>query len=73
VTNPPWGERLDDGGAGLDRLHGALGALVKRLGAGARLALLAHDARVARSVGMPLRSAFLTDAGGLKVRALVSE
>lgn len=72
VTNPPWGERLDDAGAGLDRLHGALGGLVKRLGQGARLAVIAHDARLARSVGVPLRSAFLTDAGGMKVHALVS-
>ena len=70
VTNPPWGERLADHGARLDRLHGALGDLVRRLGS-THLALVAHDARVARSVGLPLRSAFLTDAGGMKVRALV--
>jgi putative N6-adenine-specific DNA methylase len=73
VTNPPWGERLGESGAGLDRLHAALGALVRRLGPGARLAVIAHDARLARSVGLPLRTAFLTDAGGLKVRALVSQ
>lgn len=72
VTNPPWGERLDEAGAGLDRLHAAIGALVKRLGPGVGLALIAHDARIARSVGLPLRTAFLTDAGGIKVRALVS-
>ena len=72
VTNPPWGERLDDAGAGLDRLHGALGALVRRLGKGASLAMLAADPRTARTVGLPLKSAFLTDAGGIKVHALVS-
>ena len=72
VTNPPWGERLEDAGAGFDRLYGALGALVRKLGPDARLAVLAYDARLARSVGMPLRSAFLTDAGGMKVRAMVS-
>ena len=71
VTNPPWGERLGEAGAGLDRLHAALGALVRRLGPHARLALLAHDPRLARAVGIPLRTAFLTDAGGMKVRALV--
>ncbi len=74
VTNPPWGERLGEGaGAGLDRLHGALGTFVTRLGPGARLAVIAHDARLARSVRLPLHSAFLTDAGGLKVHALVSD
>lgn len=72
VTNPPWGERLDDAGAGLDRLHGALGALTRRLGKNAHLAMLAADTRTARSVGVPLKSAFLTDAGGIKVHALVS-
>lgn len=73
VTNPPWGERLDEAGAGFDRLYGALGALIRRLGPGARLALIAPDPRLARTVGLPLRSAFLTDAGGLKVHGLVSE
>lgn len=73
ATNPPWGERLDAAGAGLDRLHAALGTLVSRLGPGARLALVAHDPRLARHVGLPLRTAFLTDAGGLKVRALVAD
>lgn len=73
VTNPPWGERLGEQGAGFDRLYGSLGAFIGRLGKGARLAVLAYDPRLARSVGRPLRSAFLTDSGGMKVRALVSE
>ncbi|MFO0683663.1 MAG: RNA methyltransferase [Sandaracinus sp.] len=71
VTNPPWGERLTDGGAGLERLHAALGDLVRALGPEARLAMIAHDPRLARRVGLSLRSAFLTDAGGMKVHALV--
>ena len=71
VTNPPWGERLNDGGAGLERLHAALGDLVRALGPDARLAMIAHDPRLARKVGLPLRSAFLTDAGGMKGHALV--
>lgn len=71
VTNPPWGERLTDGGAGLERLHAALGDLVRALGPETRLAMIAHDPRLARKVGLSLRSAFLTDAGGMKVHALV--
>jgi putative N6-adenine-specific DNA methylase len=71
VTNPPWGERIDEG-PGLERLYAALGALVRRLGPGATLAFAAHDRDLARRVGMPVTSAFLTDAGGMKLSAMVS-
>ncbi len=70
VTNPPWGERLDEG-PGLDRLYGALGAFVKKLGEGATLTLAAHDRTLAQKVGLPLTSAFFTDAGGMKLNAMV--
>jgi putative N6-adenine-specific DNA methylase len=72
VTNPPWGERVDEGPS-LDRLYAALGALARRLGRGTTLALAAHDRQLARAVGRPLSSAFLTDAGGMKVNAMVDE
>ncbi len=70
VTNPPWGERLDEG-PGLERLYAALGAFTKKLGPDATLAFAAHDRQLARKVGLPLSSAFLTDAGGTKVSAMV--
>ena len=65
VTDPPWGERLNDGGAGLERLHAALG---DRPRARARRAPRDDRARPAprAKVGLPLRSAFLTDAGGME-------
>jgi putative N6-adenine-specific DNA methylase len=69
VTNPPWGERLAERGAGLDRLHAALGDLVRAIDG--RLAVAAYDTRLARAVGVPLTSAFLTDAGGKKVHAMI--
>lgn len=72
VTNPPWGERIDEG-PGLERLYEALGAFVRKLGPGATLALTAHDRQLAHAVGLPLSSAFLTDAGGTKLNAMVQE
>jgi hypothetical protein len=42
-----------------------------RLGAGWRVALLAHDVRLARRSGLPLRAAFTTKHGGLTVTAMV--
>ena len=70
VTNPPWGERIDEG-PGLDRLYAALGALTRRLGPDVPLAFTAHDRQLAQQVRLPLTSAFLTDAGGTKVLAMV--
>jgi putative N6-adenine-specific DNA methylase len=70
VTNPPWGTRLgprDD----LRPLYRALGQLRRALGPDARLALAAHDRRLAYATAIDLHSAFLTRLGGLEVNAMV--
>ncbi len=70
ATNPPFGHRI---GAGKDlgNLYQTLGHRTQRLGAGARAALLAHDPRLARRTGLPLKVAFATRHGGLQVTAMI--
>ncbi|AKF06200.1 THUMP domain-containing class I SAM-dependent RNA methyltransferase [Sandaracinus amylolyticus] len=70
VTNPPWGERLGPG-PDLRALHRGLGQLRRALGDDVRLTIAAHDRKLAYATGLPLKSAFLTDLGGLKVQAMV--
>lgn len=70
VTNPPFGHRIGD--HRLPELYQSLGALLRRLPGGWRVAILAADRRLALRTGLPLRTAFLTGHGGLKVRALVA-
>ena len=69
VTNPPWGGRLGKGGD-LRPLYSSLGACLRALPEAWRVALLATDHRLSGSTGA-LSCAFLTDAGGTKVRAMV--
>ena len=69
VTNPPWGARIGDGDA-LRDLYASLGELV-RAREGLRLAFACGDPDLARAVGLPIRSALMTDAGGTKVRFFV--
>jgi len=68
VTHPPFGKRVSRN-RDLEPLYRALGALVPT---GWRLALLTADRKVGMRAGSTLKTAFLTDAGGLKVRALVA-
>lgn len=70
VTNPPWGDRLQPNGR-LVFLYQRLGELRRQSGPGSRLALITLHREFAYKTGVPLASAFLTDAGGLKVNALV--
>lgn len=70
VTNPPWGERLGDREK-LKALYRALGRLRHALGPAAKLAIAAHDRRLAYSTGVELGSAFLTRLGGLELNAMV--
>lgn len=70
ATNPPFGRRVGQG-HDLLPLYQTLGHRLQRLGAGWRLALLAHDDRLARRSGIPLETAFSVRHGGLSVRALV--
>jgi putative N6-adenine-specific DNA methylase len=71
VTNPPFGRRISEAKK-LETLYHALGQRAARLGSGWRIALLAHDARLARRTGLALEVAFATKHGGLQVRALVA-
>jgi len=69
VTNPPFGRRVGDVER-LGNLYQSFGHLVQRLPPAWRIALCAADRRLALRTGLPLRSAFLTTHGGLKVRAM---
>ena len=70
VTNPPYGHRLGDTES-LRALYQSLGKLVKTLPDRWCFALLAMDRRLALKTGLELKTAFLADNGGLKVRAMV--
>ncbi len=70
ATNPPFGMRV--GGGDLGNLYQTLGHRVRQLGPGWRLAILAHDPRLARRTGIPLRQVFASNHGGVQVTALVS-
>jgi putative N6-adenine-specific DNA methylase len=69
VTNPPWGQRTGKGEAP-QGLHHALAAVLDRLPDGWRVGVLTPHRRLPGALGR-LRSAFLTDQGGTKVRARV--
>jgi putative N6-adenine-specific DNA methylase len=69
VTNPPFGRRISEARK-LETLYQAFGHRAARLGAGWRVAILAHDVRLARRTGLDLDVAFTTKHGGLGVSAL---
>jgi putative N6-adenine-specific DNA methylase len=70
ATNLPFGIRVPKG-SGLLPLYQTLGHRAAKLGEGWRTVVLAHDVRLARRTGLPLRAAFTTRHGGLSVAALV--
>jgi putative N6-adenine-specific DNA methylase len=70
VTNPPYGKRLGNSND-LVTLYQVLGKTVERLPAPTRIAIAAADRRLALRSGLKLTTGFLTDSGGLKIRALV--
>jgi putative N6-adenine-specific DNA methylase len=72
VTNPPYGHRLSEG-EDLAPLYRALGRRVQELPAGSRLALVTNDRKLGMRVHDRLRTAFVTQSGGLRIRALVAE
>jgi 23S rRNA G2445 N2-methylase RlmL len=69
ASNPPFGLRVPKGDRLLP-LYQTLGHRALALGSGWRVALLAHDVRLARRTGLPLRAAWTTRHGGLSVTAL---
>jgi putative N6-adenine-specific DNA methylase len=72
VTNPPWGGRVS-ADQHLNPLYRSIGDLRRRAEAGSSLALVTSRRELAYKTGIPLRSAFLTDAGGTKVNAFVED
>jgi putative N6-adenine-specific DNA methylase len=72
VTNPPWGGRVS-ANQHLNPLYRSIGDLRRRAHAGSSLALVTSRRELAYKTGIPLRSAFLTDAGGTKVNAFVED
>ncbi len=72
ATNPPYGRRISESRK-LETLYQALGHRAGRLSPGWRVALLAHDVRLARRSALPLHAAFTTKHGGLTVTALIGE
>lgn len=69
VTNPPYGKRL--GGGPLRALYQTFGHRVAALPPGWRVAFLVADRKLGHATALKLRTAFLTDHGGLRVRAMV--
>ncbi len=72
VTNPPWGGRVSTDQY-LNPVYHSLGDLRRRAKNGSSLTLVTSRRELAYKTGIPLRSAFLTDAGGTKVNAFVEE
>lgn len=70
VTNPPWGGRVS-ADRQLYPLYRSLGDLRRRAAAGSSLTLVTSRRELAYQTGIPVQSAFLTDAGGTKVNAFV--
>ena len=72
VTNPPWGGRVS-ADRDLYPLYRSLGDLRRRAESGSSLTLVTSRRDLAYQTAVPLRSAFLTDAGGTKVNAFVED
>ncbi len=70
VTNPPWGGRVS-ADRDLYPLYRSLGDLRRRAQTGSSLTLVTSRRELAYQTAVPVRSAFLTDAGGTKVNAFV--
>jgi putative N6-adenine-specific DNA methylase len=72
VTNPPWGGRVS-ADRHLNPLYRSIGDLRRRAEDGSSLTLVTSRRDLAYKTGIPLQSAFLTDAGGTKVNAFVED
>jgi putative N6-adenine-specific DNA methylase len=71
VTNPPYGKRISSRRNVRD-LYAALGKRISTIPASGVVGILCDDPRLAAATRLPLRSALMTDLGGLKVRAFVA-
>lgn len=72
ACNPPFGHRIGKG-QDLRPLYQTLGNRTAELGPGWRVALLAHDPRLARRTGLRLSVQCSTRHGGLPVTVLVGQ
>jgi putative N6-adenine-specific DNA methylase len=70
VTNPPWGDRIS-ADRDLFPLYRSLGDVRRRAEMGSSLTFVTSRRELAYQTAVPVRSAFLTDAGGTKVNAFV--
>lgn len=70
VTNPPWGGRVS-ADRHLDPLYRSIGDLRRRANVDSSLTLVTSRRELSYKTGIPMNSAFLTDAGGTKVNAFV--
>lgn len=70
ICNPPFGERVSPG-RNLRRLYARLGDVVRDLGPGWGVAMVARDLRLVGASQLELARAALLDHGGKKVHALV--
>jgi len=70
ICNPPWGDRLSPT-PHVGQLYAWLGDLRRRAATGSSLALVTGHRQLAYKTGIPLHSAFLSDAGGIKINAFV--
>jgi putative N6-adenine-specific DNA methylase len=70
VTNPPWGGRIS-ADRHLDPLYRSIGDLRRRANVDSSLTLVTSRRELSYKTGIPMNSAFLTDAGGTKVNAFV--
>ncbi len=72
VTNPPWGGRVS-ADRDLFPLYRSIGDVRRRAEPGSSLTLVTSRRDLAYQTAVPVRSAFLTDAGGTKVNAFVED
>ncbi len=70
LTNPPYGVRVGDAGD-LRDLYARLGAAARE--PSWRVGILTDDPRLARHIGVPLRSRFETQNGGIPVSFMATE
>ena len=70
VTDPPHGRRLGDVAA-LGSLYRSLGVWLQTASSACGIAILSGDRRLTLRTGLPLKTAFLANHGGARVRALV--
>lgn len=68
LTNPPWGDRIQ-ARQHLTSIYQRLGDL--RRANGVRFAMITSQRELAYKTGIRLRSAFLTDAGGIKANVFI--